>query len=128
MTLRHLLAVLLLSALLAAPTRATEPDAALALGAPVTHSDWMLRPGAEWGPAGVRRMLDDCKAAGWSRVYWRACDGGRSLYRSRLLDPQGKWEGDSFWNPARPEDEKLLERFGVPAASRPGVREKLERL
>jgi Glycosyl hydrolase-like 10 len=128
MTLRHLSTVLSMSALLAAPARAAEPDAALTLGAPVTHSDWMLRPGAEWGPAGVRRMLDDCKAAGWSRVYWRALDGGRSLYRSRLLDPQGRWEEDSFWNPARPEDRDLLERFGVPAATRPAVRAKLDRL
>jgi hypothetical protein len=66
--------------------------AKLRLSAPLTHSDWMLREGAVWGPAGLRRMLDTCKASGWSRVYWRALDGGRSLYRSRLLDPQGKWE------------------------------------
>src|SRR4051812_27843306 len=84
----------------------------LALSAPVTHSDWMLRPGAAWGPAGVRSMLDTCKAAGLTRVYWRCLDGGRSLYKSKLLDPQGKWEPDNFWHPVRPEDLALVKRYG----------------
>src|SRR5438270_5909725 len=95
-----------------APLPAAEPP--LVLSAPVTHSDWMLRPGAEWGPAGVRKMLDTCKAAGLTRVHWRALDGGRSLYTSKLLDPQGKWEDDNFWNPASPADLKLAERYGIP--------------
>src|SRR5437868_10312650 len=87
----------------------------LVLSAPVTHSDWMLRPGADWGPAGVRTMLDTCKAAGLTRIYWRALDGGRSMYRSKLLDPQGKWEDDNFWRPVTPEDRKLSERYGIPS-------------
>ena len=28
--------------------------ARLEMSAPLTHSDWMLRPGVEWGPVGVR--------------------------------------------------------------------------
>ena len=72
----------------------------LILSAPVTHSDWMLRDGVQWGADGVRHMLDMCKASGWSRVYWRALDGGRALYTSHLLDPQGQWDEDNFWNPA----------------------------
>src|SRR5947209_16415982 len=86
-------------------------ESPLVLSAPLTHSDWMLRPGAEWGLAGVRKMLDTCKAAGLTRIYWRALDGGRSLYQSKLLDPQGKWEDDNFWHPVRPEDVKLVERY-----------------
>ncbi len=63
----------------------------LVLGVPLTHSDWMLKPGIAWGAAGVRHMLDACKACGWSQVYWRALDGGRSLYTSKLLKPMGPW-------------------------------------
>jgi len=102
-------------------------DHPLVLSAPVTHSDWMLRPGAAWGPAGVRTMLDTCKAAGLTRVYWRVLDGGRSLYASKLLDPQGKWEDDSFWHPVRPEDAALVRRYGIPSeAERKKVRDKLD--
>jgi hypothetical protein len=99
-------AILLLCAL---PAFGAEPP--LVLSAPVTHSDWMLRPGAEWGPASVRTMLDTCKASGLTRIHWRALDGGRALYASKLLDPQGKWEDDNFWHPIRPEDVRLVERF-----------------
>jgi hypothetical protein len=83
----------------------------LVLSAPVTHSDWMLRPGAEWGSAGVRKMLDTCKGAGLTRIYWRALDGGRSLYSSKLLDPQGKWEDDNIWHPVQRDDVKLVDRY-----------------
>jgi hypothetical protein len=91
--------------------RASAEEPPLVLSAPVTHSDWMLHPGAEWGPDGVHKMLDTCKAAGLARVHWRALDGGRSLYNSRLVDPQGKWEVDNFWHPVRPEDIRLVDRF-----------------
>jgi hypothetical protein len=53
----------------------------LILSAPLTHPDWMMRdnvPGVVWGPAGVKHMLDACKSYGWSRIYWRVLDGGRS--------------------------------------------------
>jgi hypothetical protein len=73
-------------------------------------------------------MLDDCKAAGWSRVYWRALDGGRALYRSNLLDPQGPWEPDSFWNPQSAEDRALLDRFGLPDSTRRDLRRRLDAL
>ena len=87
------------------------PETKLILSAPLTHSDWMLRDGLAWGPEGVRHMLDMCKAAGWTRVYWRALDGGRSLYKSALMDPQGKWDEDNFWHPVAPQDIKLVESF-----------------
>ncbi|UCH35102.1 MAG: family 10 glycosylhydrolase [Armatimonadota bacterium] len=83
----------------------------LILSAPLTHSDWMLREGVAWGPQGVRHMLDACKACGWSRVYWRCLDGGRSLYRSTLMDAQGKWEDNNFWHPTTPEDEAFTQRY-----------------
>lgn len=120
-----------------APAGAQSPEIARAgaagearptLSAPVTHSDWMLRPGASWGPEGVRKMLDTCKAAGLSRVYWRALDGGRALYRSDLLDPQGPWEEDSFWNPQAAEDRALVERFGNPEPVRRDLRRRLDAL
>src|SRR6185369_16389086 len=83
----------------------------LILGAPLTHSDWILKPGMAWGLDGVRHMLDQCKERGWTRVYWRVLDGGRALYRSKLLRPQGKWDDDNFWQPQTEEDRALLERF-----------------
>ncbi|MEO6035564.1 MAG: family 10 glycosylhydrolase [Verrucomicrobiota bacterium] len=81
------------------------------LSAPLTHSDWMLKPGVAWGADGIRHMLDACKAAGWSKIYWRTFDGGRSLYKSKLLRAQGKWDDDSFWHPKSDEDKALLQRF-----------------
>jgi len=53
-------------------------------------------PGVVWGPAGVKHMLDVCKSCGWSRIYWRVLDGGRALYRSRLVTPGEHWEFDAF--------------------------------
>jgi hypothetical protein len=83
----------------------------LILSAPLTHSDWILKPGIPWGMEGVKHMLDACKACGWSRVYWRALDGGRSLYKSKLMRPQGKWDEDNFWNPQSEADKALMLRF-----------------
>src|SRR5262245_60020110 len=76
------------------------------LSAPLTHSDWVLQEGVAWGDAGVRHMLEACKACGWSRMYWRALDSGRALYRSRLRDSMGAPEPDNFFQPVRPEDAK----------------------
>jgi hypothetical protein len=98
------------------------------LSAPLTHSDWMLREGVAWGPEGVHHMLDACKACGWSRVYWRCLDGGRSLYHSKLMDPQGKWDENNFWHPATPEDEAFTARYtSMSAEGRAALLAKLER-
>ncbi len=83
----------------------------LTLSAPLTHSDWMLKPNMKWGPEGVHHMLDTCKACGWSRVHWRALDGGRSTYPSKVLRPSFKVDPDSTWNPQSEEDKKLYKRF-----------------
>src|SRR6478735_6080352 len=100
------------------------------LSAPLTHSDWMLKPNISWGPDGVRHMLDACKGCGWSRIYWRALDGGRALYRSELLKPMGKWDEDSFWNPQTPEDLALHRRFtsGMTDARRQELLKKFDEL
>ncbi len=112
----------------ATPTPAPPAAPRVTLGVPLTHSDWMLRDGVAWGPEGVRHMLDTCKAAGWNRVYWRALDGGRSLYASKLMDPQGKWDADNFWNPAAPSDVALVESWtGTTKESREELLAKLER-
>jgi hypothetical protein len=105
-------------------------DEKLILGAPLTHSDWALKANVPWGVEGVRHMLDACKACGWSRVYWRALDGGRSLYKSALMRPQGKWDDDSFWNPQTDEDRKLAQRFtaGLTPARRDEIHRKLDSL
>ncbi|HEO72011.1 MAG TPA: hypothetical protein ENN80_12165, partial [Candidatus Hydrogenedentes bacterium] len=98
------------------------------LSAPLTHSDWMLREGVVWGPPGVKHMLDACKAMGMSQVHWRALDGGRSLYKSALMDPQGRWDEDNFWNPQRPEDLAELSKYtSMDAQGRKSLLEKLER-
>jgi hypothetical protein len=102
----------------------------LILSAPLTHSDWILKAGMQWGEAGVRHMLDACKACGWSRVYWRALDGGRSLYRSKLMHPQGAWDDDNFWNPKSKADRKLVEHFtpGMTWEQRAALRSKFSAL
>ncbi|MBN2307886.1 MAG: family 10 glycosylhydrolase [Candidatus Hydrogenedentes bacterium] len=107
-----------------------EPAERLILSAPATHPDWMLREGVAWGPEGVRHMLDACKAAGWTRVYWRALDGGRSLYKSALMDPQGKWEDDCFYRPVSPEDKALTAAFtgNMSAEDREALMAKVESL
>src|SRR4051812_20373989 len=81
------------------------------LGAPLTHSDWMLKPNIAWGPAGVRHMLDQCRACGWSRVYWRVLDGGRADYPSKVVRPFAKWDDDSFWSPRTDADRALIKKF-----------------
>ena len=83
----------------------------LILSAPLTHSDWILKAGMIWGDEGVRHMLDVCKASGWSRIYWRALDGGRALYQSKLAQPEAKWDEDNFWSPKTAEGRKMLEGF-----------------
>jgi len=98
------------------------------LSSPVTHSDWMLREGVAWGPDGVHHMLDACKASGWSRVYWRCLDGGRSLHHSKLMDPQGKWDENNFWHPTTPEDEAFTSLYtSMSAEGRAALLAKLER-
>lgn len=59
----------------------------LTLAVPLTHSDWMLKPNIAWGEPGVRHMLDQCKACGWSQVLWRVFDAGQATYASKLLKP-----------------------------------------
>lgn len=78
------------------PTEA-EPAARVRLASPITHSDWMVRePAPAWGPEGVRQILDRCKECGWSRVYWRCLDGGRTLYPSRILEPLHKLDAEDY--------------------------------
>src|SRR4051812_13968216 len=71
-------------------------DEKFILSAPLTHSDWMLKPNIQWGEAGVRHMLDACKACGWSQVFWRVLDGGRADYPSKVVRPFHDWDQDSF--------------------------------
>jgi hypothetical protein len=98
----------------------------LILGAPLTHSDWILKAGTEWGEPGVRHMLDACKASGWSRVYWRVLDGGTAMYKSKLVRPD-HWDEDSFWNPQTEADKKLVEQYtsNMPADQRAAMYKKL---
>jgi hypothetical protein len=109
---------------------ASEKNGKLIFSAPLTHSDWMLKPGVTWGPEGVRHMLDTCKACGWSRVYWRALDGGRALYKSKLLRAQGKWDDDNFWNPQSEPDKELTRQFtnNKPPQERAALLAKVESL
>jgi hypothetical protein len=102
--------------------------APLILGAPLTHPDWMLKAGIEWGDAGVRHMLDACKACGWSRVYWRALDGGRALYKSKLVRAQGKWDPDNGLNPQTEEGKAVARNLGQDLAHSLDVLKKVESL
>ncbi len=88
-----------------------EPNDRLVLSAPLTHSDWMLKPGMPAGEGGVRHMLDACKACGWSHVYWRVFDAGRATYRSKLLVANNKADEDNYFNPQNEADRALFQRF-----------------
>jgi hypothetical protein len=83
----------------------------LVLSAPLTHSDWMLKPGISAGQDGVKHMLDACRASGWSHVYWRAFDAGQSTYRSKLLAPASHAEEDNFHHPVATADRELVEKY-----------------
>src|SRR4051812_9437347 len=101
------------AALCAASGRGDDQPAAekLFLSAPLTHSDWMLKPGIEWGAAGVRHMLDACKAAGWSRVYWRVCDAGQATYKSKVMRPAMHADEDNIFNPLSAEGQADVKRL-----------------
>lgn len=90
---------------------ATTQSDRLILSAPLTHSDWMLKPGMTFDVAGVRHMLDACKACGWSEIYWRTFDGGRAMYASKIAAPGDNWDADSFWSPANPADQAMAQRM-----------------
>jgi uncharacterized lipoprotein YddW (UPF0748 family) len=83
----------------------------LIFSAPLTHSDWMLKPGMTWGEAGVRHMLDACKAAGWSRVYWRVCDAGQATYASKLMRAAEHPEEDNIYNPLTDEGRAAVKKL-----------------
>ena len=62
------------------------------LSAPLTHSDWVLKdnvPGLDDGLGGVRHMLDMCKAAGWSKIYWRMPRCGSVAIPQQADGPDG---------------------------------------
>jgi hypothetical protein len=89
-----------------------DANAKLPLSAPLTHSDWMLKPNAPaWGEAGVRHMLDECKATGWSHVYWRVFDAGVANYHSKLLRPGCKPETDNYFAPTNDADLAIRQKF-----------------
>lgn len=100
---------------MAIPLRAlaqTQPvDDRLIYCAPLTHSDWMLKPGTVWGDAGVRHMLDQCKACGWSNVLWRAFDAGQATYASKLLKPGIKSEADTIFSPQTDEGRAAVKKL-----------------
>jgi uncharacterized lipoprotein YddW (UPF0748 family) len=110
---RHFLKLTALSGATLLPrfTSADAPPQKFILSAPLTHSDWMLKPNMKWGPEGVRHMLDQCKACGWTKVHWRVLDAGRSTYKSKLLRPGSLPEESSFWNPQTDAERALTKRF-----------------
>jgi len=90
----------------------TIADTKLTLSAPLTHSDWMLKPnGPAWGLGGVRHMLDACKECGWSHVYWRVFDAGVATYKSKLLRPGDKAEADNYFAPQNDADLAIRQKF-----------------
>jgi hypothetical protein len=83
----------------------------LYLCAPLTHSDWMLKPGIQWGEPGVRHMLDACKAAGWSRVLWRVADAGQATYASKLMTPGLKTDKDNIFDAQTDEGRAAVQKL-----------------
>ena len=79
--------------------------------APLTHSDWMLKAGMKWGEAGVRHMLDVCKASGLSHILWRTTDAGQATYASKVMRPGLHAEADSIFSPGTDEGKDALHRL-----------------
>lgn len=90
---------------------ATQPQATLHLTVPLTHSDWMLKPGVEWGMAGVKHMLDACKAAGWATVLWRVLDAGQATYASKLVSPASHPDENNIFHPGTDADRESLRKL-----------------
>lgn len=118
-----------LMAACAAPalTHGADEDGRLILSAPLTHSDWILKAGMIWGEPGVQHMLDACKTCGWSRIFWRVLDGGRALYKSRLVLPEGKWDDDNYWSPKTDAGRVALATFtpNMTPAQRQAIADKM---
>src|SRR3954447_19236527 len=93
------------------PLLADDSQPRTTLSAPLTHSDWMLKPGIPSGVEGVKHMLDACKACGWSHVYWRVFDAGQATYPSKLLQPGIKAEKDNCFDPQSDADRALWSRY-----------------
>ena len=90
---------------------ATQRDEKLTLCVPLTHSDWMLRPNIPWGMPGVKHMLDQCKACGWSHVMWRVFDAGRATYASKLLARGLHHEENSIFSPQTDADKAAVKKL-----------------
>jgi hypothetical protein len=91
--------------------RAAGEPSKLTLSAPLTHSDWLLKPGIPAGAEGVKHMLDACKACGWFHVYWRVFDAGQATYASQLLRPGIHADEDNCFNPQTDADRAAWARF-----------------
>ena len=119
------------SAFLPPPLRAARPaDEKLILSAPLTHSDWMLKPGIAWGEPGVRHMLEACQAAGWSRVYWRVTDAGQATYASKLMRIAQRPDADNIFNPQTDANREIVKRLlpNLTAAQGQGYLEKFAKM
>ena len=92
-------------------TTAAATDEKLTLCAPLTHSDWMLRPNIPWGMPGVKHMLDQCKACGWSHVMWRVFDAGRATYASKLMARGLHHEENSIFSPQTDADKAAVKKL-----------------
>jgi hypothetical protein len=58
------------------------------LSAPLTLSDWVIKKDSPpFSPEGIRQVLEHSHAYGFTRIYWRCYDCGRSTYASQLIDP-----------------------------------------
>ena len=111
---RQFMSVIGAASCMAATSRngnAADEKGRIALSAPLTYSDWMLKPGIPPGLDGVKHMLDACKACGWSHVYWRTYDAGRATYRSKLCRADLKADADSYFSPQNDADRALFQRF-----------------
>jgi hypothetical protein len=56
-------------------------------------------------------MLDACKACGWSQVHWRAFDGGRADYPSKVARPFNDWDEDNFFEPKTDEGKQVPRKY-----------------
>ena len=94
-------------------------DEKILISAPLTLSDWMLRPSMKKfekpSDDAVRYVLTRCKEFGMKRVYWRTFDAGMSTYRSKLADPyvfdnhEPFYQFSEGWIPAPGED--VIEQY-----------------
>ena len=89
------------------------PENKIILSAPLTFLDWTLHHGTT-DEEGIRYVLQQCKDAGITTIYWRVFDAGFANFKSQFADPYSWSELDKrnhIWGPKTPEDLAVTKKY-----------------